>query len=104
MSASMVCRFPDEPTAIAVAAQLGTTLTPGTLDAGDENFALHVFDQWDRWPGTNGPDDSGLKAAGFWVNVAFNLDTEAGSTAYQGLIASGFVVNPATITPSNTWA
>lgn len=96
----LTCRFPDEATAIAAARQLGTVLTPGTEDAGNDKFALHVFDQWDRLPGTNGKADPGQAAAGFWVNVAFNEDWEGAAAADAAL--QPFVQTPAV--PGNVFA
>lgn len=73
--------------------------------SGDENYALcSPFTQWTRWPGTSGPDDAGQAASGYWAMMRFNLDTEQGSAAYGGVQASGAVVDPATITPSNRCA
>jgi hypothetical protein len=77
---------------------------PGTTDFGNENFACHVFTQWDRWPGTNGKDDLGQAAAGFWSNVTFNTDRDAGATALAGCQASGYVQTPEPANPSNVWA
>lgn len=92
----------DEATAIALAGSLGSDFAPGTTDGGNENFAFHVYTQWDRAPGTNGEDDAGQAAAGFWVLASFNTDLEAGLAAYDAVIATPYVREPAV--PSNVWA
>lgn len=92
----------DEATARALAAQLGSDLQPGAIAAGDQNYCFTAYTQWDRDPGTNGPTDPGQKAAGFYVLSRFNTDLEEGQWAYDAVMASPYVVTPAS--PSNVWS
>src|SRR6476661_3885135 len=92
----------DEATARGLASQLGSDLLPGAYSAGDENYCFLAYTQWDRWPGTNGKDDTGQAAAGFWVLARFNTDRPQGLQAYNSVAAMPYVVT--TASPSNVWA
>lgn len=94
--------FPDKPTARALALQLGAELPEDSVSAGSENYAFTAFTQWDRWPGTNGPEDEGEAAAGYWVLARFNTDRPLGLAAYNAVVATGLCQTPAE--PSNVWA
>ena len=91
----------DEATARAFAAQLGSDVLEGEIADGDENYCFTAYRQWDRWPGTNGPTDTGQKASGFYILAAFNTDLPEGQAAYQAVMASPYVVTPPA--PSNVW-
>lgn len=92
----------DEATARALAAQLGFSLQPGFYSAGHENYSFLAYVQWDRWPGTNGEDDAGVMASGFWVLASFNTDRPEGRAACNAVLATSYVRTPAN--PSNVWA
>ena len=104
-SETVYVRFPDEPTARAAAEQLGANFNEdGSPSSGNEHYTLEPFVQWTRQPGTNGEHDAGEMAPGYWAMMRFNLTTEVGQRAYNGVQATGAVVDPATFTPSAVYA
>jgi hypothetical protein len=83
----------DEPTARALAAQLGSSLQAGSYSAGDENYSFLSYTP------TNGNDDMGWS---FAVLSRFNIDRPEGLAAYNAVMATSYVRVPAN--PSNVWA
>lgn len=92
----------NEATARALALQLGSELQPGEYSAGTENYCFTAYTQWNRWPGTNGRDDAGEAAEGFYVLARFNCDRLEGLDAYNAVAATPYVVTLSN--PSNVWA
>jgi hypothetical protein len=94
--------FPDEATARGFARQLGVEPEPGQVSAASHNYSFTVFTQWNRRPGTNGAEDDGEAAEGFWVLSAFNTSRPEGLAAYNAVLASGCCQTPEN--PSNVFA